>query len=252
MNCLKIKELLCIFILFSISSTVFTEELPDYDDYNEEYYDIGGYGAISIIGERPPEYEPESIEAIVLSSLNGSLPERKNFIENNLLENAGFRRTGNVRYRKTDGGEKTLSVLHGVANLLSFGVVPMKSFSEVDYGRLPDGEYYTFQSVIGSSGLKDILPEVLVVLELEYMLQIEFCYGILIENNKRYYTKENMEKFEILILKLSDYPESIKQLKERYLDIELPKIKNALERYNNPSENYLQALENLKDIRGKN
>jgi len=226
--------------------------LPDYDDYNEEYYDIGGYGAISIIGERPPEYEPESIEAIVLSSLNGSLPERKNFIENNLLENAGFRRTGNVRYRKTDGGEKTLSVLHGVANLLSFGVVPMKSFSEVDYGRLPDGEYYTFQSVIGSSGLKDILPEVLVVLELEYMLQIEFCYGILIENNKRYYTKENMEKFEILILKLSDYPESIKQLKERYLDIELPKIKNALERYNNPSENYLQALENLKDIRGKN
>jgi len=251
LNCLKIKELLCIFILFSISSTVFAEESPDYDDYDEEYYDIGGYGGITIIGERTPEFEPESIEAIVLSSLNGSLPERKNFIENDLLENAGFRRTGNVKYRKTDGGEKTLSVLHGVANLLSFGVVPMKSFSEIDYGRLPNGEYYPFESVIDSSELKDISPDVIAVLELEYILQIEFCNGILIENNKRYYTKENMEKFEILILKLHEFPESIKQLKKRYLDIELPKIKNALERYNNPSENYLQALENLKDIRGK-
>jgi hypothetical protein len=39
----------------------------------------------------------------------------------------------------------------------------------------------------------------------------------------------------------------LEKLKERYLNIELGKIKSAFERYKNPSENYLRALENLGD-----
>jgi len=45
---------------------------------------------------------------------------------------------------------------------------------------------------------------------------------------------------------LPDFPESIYQAKNRYLN-ELKRIKTALERYRNPSENYLRAIQNLKD-----
>jgi hypothetical protein len=46
---------------------------------------------------------------------------------------------------------------------------------------------------------------------------------------------------------LPDSPESIYQAKNRYLN-ESRKLKAVLDRYNNPSENYLRALQNLSDI----
>jgi hypothetical protein len=78
------------------------------------------------------------------------------------------------------------------------------------------------------------------------MLQIEFCYGIVIQDNVKYYTDENIRKFEKLIFKLPDYPESIKKANTRYLN-ELKSIRAALERHNHPSENYLRAMQNLRN-----
>jgi len=78
------------------------------------------------------------------------------------------------------------------------------------------------------------------------MLQIEFCNGIIIQDKISYYTDENINKFERLTLGLPDFPENVYQAKNRYLN-ELQKIKAALERYKNPSENNLRALQNLKD-----
>jgi len=122
--------------------------------------------------------------------------------------------------------------------------VPMKPFFEVEYDRLPKGDHYKFESVIIKNDLINAAPEVLTIIELEYMLQMEFCYGIVIQDTVKYYTDENIKKFENLIYKLPDHPESIKKAKARYLN-ELKSIKAALERYNNPSENYLRALQNL-------
>ncbi|GHV82568.1 hypothetical protein AGMMS49991_11260 [Spirochaetia bacterium] len=83
-------------------------------------------------------------------------------------------------------------------------------------------------------------------MELEYMLQVEFCNGVLIRDwNQNYYTKKNIAKFEEMANSLPESPPSIKQLKDRYLNEDLPKIKAALERFNNPNENYLQAMRNL-------
>ena len=231
-------------LLLLISMVVYTQEL-DNNDLDDEFYDMGIAGGIIIYGNPPIEFAPESIENNVLSALNGSLSDRRNFIENDLLENSGFRRTGNVKYRRSKSSEKAMSVLYGFAHAFSFKIVPMKPFSEIDYARLPNGEYYSFESVIYSSELKNISPEVIAVMKIEYMLQIEFCNGFLTQNNINYYSEENINKFETLILELSEFPESIKLLKERYLNIELPKIRHSLERYNNPSENYLRALENL-------
>jgi len=224
-----------------IHSLVFTQD-------TEGDYDFGiGVGLI-VYGERPQDFSSGSIEANVLSMLNGTTTERRNFIENDLLKNAGFRRTGNIRFRRTDASEKVLSVLHGIIHPLSFGIVPTKQFSEIEYERLPDGVFYSFQTIIDSSELNDISSEVLLVMEIEYMLQIEFSNGILHRSNVNYYSEVNINKFEALILELPEFPESIMRLRERYLNIELPKIKNALERHHNPSENHLRALENLGDI----
>jgi uncharacterized protein (DUF1499 family) len=86
-------------------------------------------------------------------------------------------------------------------------------------------------------------------MELEYKLQVEFSDGALIENwNVKYYTEENIEKFEQLILSLPDSIDGIRHIKERFLNIELPKIKSALYRYVHPSELYIQARKNLSDI----
>ena len=229
--------LLLIFVLF-VPQINYSQENDINDD--EEYEDFLTAEGITIYGERSPS------ETRILSALNGSLSSRKNFIENDLLDNAGFRRTGNVRYRKTDASEKGLSVLHGFGSLFSFGLIPMKPFFEVDYARLPKGRYYPFESVIIYSEFKNLSLDVYNVLKLEYMLQIEFANGIVISDILNYYTEENIENFEKLIQNLPDFPESIRQFKERYLNIELPKIKRAFYRYNNPSENYLRAKENLK------
>ena len=226
-----------------VCSGVFAQE--PHDDLYDDYYDFGISGGITIFGERPSEYASESTEANILSALNGSPSDRKNFIENDLLHNAGFRSTANLRYRRTDGTEKALSVLHGIGRVLSFGIVPMKPFFEVDYGRLPNGVYFSFETVISSSELNDISPDVLAVMKIEYKLQIEFGNGFLSNSNRNYYTQENINRFEMLILDLPELPESIGQLKERYLNNALPAIKRSFERHNNPGDDWLQALENL-------
>jgi len=208
----------------------------------DEYYDYGMAEELIIQGEK--EYDAESVEAHVLNQINGTVSDRKRFIETELLEDAGFRRTGDVKYRKTNAEEKTFSALQGLVHLFSLGLVPMKPFFEVEYDRLPQGDHYKFESVIIKNDLINAAPEVLTIIELEYMLQVEFCYGIVMQDNVKYYTDENIKKFENLISKLPDYPESVKKAKTRYSN-DLRSIKAALERYNNPSENYLRALHNL-------
>jgi hypothetical protein len=228
-----------IILLLFLPRSVYSQE----NDINneDEYYEYWLAEGLTVYGDRL------ATEAKIISALNGSLSNRKNFIENDLLENAGFRRTGNVKYRKTEASEKGLSILHGVGAILSFGLVPRKPFFEIDYAKLPKGQYYSFESVIIHSELKNISLDVYNILKLEYMLQIEFANGIVIESTLKYYTKENIEKFEKLILSLPDSPENISQIKERYLKIELPKIKRVFNRYNNPGEDYLRAVENLKN-----
>jgi hypothetical protein len=226
------KIILCI-ILLLINMDVYAQD---------EYYDYGMAEELIIQGEK--EYDAESVEAHVLNQINGTVSDRKRFIETELLEDAGFRRTGDVKYRKTNAEEKTFSALQGLVHLFSLGLVPMKPFFEVEYDRLPQGDHYKFESVILKNALINAAPEVLTIIELEYMLQVEFCYGIVLQDNVKYYTDENIKKFENLISKLPDYPESVKKAKTRYSN-DLRSIKAALERYNNPSENYLRALQNL-------
>ena len=228
-----------IILLLFLPQTVYSQEN---DENNEdEYYEFWMAEGLTIYGDRL------STETKILNALNGSLSDRKNFIENNLLEDAGFRRTGNVRHRKTEASEKGWAILHGVGAILSFGLIPVKPFFKIDYGKLPKGHYYSFESVIINSELKNISLDVFDVLKLEYMLQIEFANGLVIGDTLNYYTEENIKKFENLILRLPDFPESIGQIKERYLNIELPKIRRAFNRYNNPGENYLRAVENLRN-----
>ena len=228
-----------IILLLFLSQSVYSQEN---DIHNEdEYYEFWMEKGITVYGDRL------ATEAKIIDALNGSLSNRKDFIESDLLENAGFRRTGNIKYRKTEASEKGLSILHGFGAILSFGIVPLKPFFEIDYDKLPKGQYYSFEAVIIYSELKNISLDVYNTLKLEYMLQIEFANGIVIESTLKYYTEENIEKFEKLILSLPDSPENIGQIKERYMKIELPKIKRAFNRYNNPSEDYLRAVENLRN-----
>ena len=233
-----LPQLILFFLLYSAVNAQETDH----------YYDFESLEGLTIFAEPPPNFSAESAEAGVLSALNGSFSQRKQFIENDLLENAGFRKTGNIKFRRTNASEKTLSVLHGIISPFSFGIVPMKPFFEIDYERLPDGEFYSFESVIIKSDLKNISPEVKLIMEIEYMLQVEFCNGILVKSKLNYYTEDNINKFENLILILPEFPERVWQFKERYLDIELPKIKRAFKRLNNPSDNYLRAKENLSGI----
>jgi hypothetical protein len=122
----------------------------------------------------------------------------------------------------------------------------MRPFIEIEYGILPNGQYYDFNLIISSSQFRYASPEVLIIMELEYKLQIEFCYGIAIRDNQNYYTDENINKFEELIMRLPEYPESILLARNRFLN-ELQKIKAAHERRKNPSENQLRAIYNLME-----
>jgi hypothetical protein len=238
------KILLAVLLLL-VNSVAYAQETGDHENNDAE--DFGTAGGITVYGERQEEFDSKSTEAEVLKQLNGNAYDRKKFIETKLLEEAGFRRTANVKYRKTNASEKTFSVLHGTVRLFSFGFAPVshKPFLETEYDRLPKGEHYRFESVIIKSGLINVTPEVLTVMELEYMLQIEFCNGTIIQDTLKHYTEANINKFEELIFKLPDYPESIDRAKKRYLN-ELKKIKAALERFNNPSEDYQRAVQNLK------
>jgi len=235
------KNKILFILVFFLSIIGYTQNAND--DIN---YDFGIAGEITKYGEHPKEFDSESINAHILNQINGSLSDRKRFIETEFLEEAGFRRTGDVKYRKTKASEKALSVLHGVGAIFSFGIIPRKPFSEIEYDRLPSGEAYKFESVFIKSNFKNVSLEVLTIIELEYMLQIEFFNGIIIQDNMHYYTDENINKFERLIRGLPDFPESVYQAKNRYLN-ELQKIKIVFERYKNPSENYLRAIQNLKD-----
>jgi hypothetical protein len=224
---------------FPLIMTVYAQETGNNENLNNEDNDFGTAGGITIYGQQP-------IDVYVLDQINGPASERKQFIETEFLEESGFRRTGNVRYRQTTPSERALSVLHGIGHLFTFGIVPMKPFSEVEYDRLPKGKFYNFETVFIRSNFKEVTPEVLTVIELEYMLQIEFCNGIIIQDNIDYYTDENINKFERLILGLPNFPENIQKAKARYLN-DLRRIKTALERRRNPSENNLRALQNLSD-----
>jgi hypothetical protein len=206
----------------------------EYDEYIEIPQDAPG---ITVYGERE-EFPPNSPDAAVLQQLNDSSRARKEFIEEDFLKTAGFRRTANVKFRKTTGKEKAMATLHGVFHAFSGGIVPLKPFVEVDYDRLDKGMFYDFSSVLANSPLKEQLtPEVRTALELEYMLQVQFSDGILIRIwNLNYYTEENIAKFEQLARSLPDSPASIGQLKKRYLEEALPRIKLSWEHYTNPTE----------------
>jgi len=246
---MKKKEILFI-LAFLINMTGYAQEIKNNENFDDADYDFGTAGEITVYGERQKEYDSKSVDAYVLDQINGSSTARRQFIETDFLEESGFRRTGNVRYRETSASEKALSVLSGTISMLTLGLIPIKPFFGIEYDKLPKGEFYKFEQVFVKSNFKNVTPEVLTVMELEYMLQIEFRNGIIIRNsnytNINYYTDENINKFERLILGLPDFPGSIYQAKIRYLN-ELQKIKAALERYKNPSENYLRAVENIGD-----
>jgi hypothetical protein len=245
------KKILFILVFF-VNMTGYAQEVNDNEDFNDILYDFESSKGITVYAEQPKEYAAESKNAYVLNQINGSFSDRKQFIETDFLDKSGFRRNADVKYRKTTASEKIYSVLSGVVSIFSNGLTPIKPFFGIEYDKLPKGEAYKFESVFIKSDYKDVSPEVLTVMELEYMLQIEFRNGIIIHDNinnysnVNYYTDENINKFEKLILELPNAPESIYQAKNRYLN-ELPRIKAAFERYKNPSENYLRAVQNLKN-----
>jgi hypothetical protein len=243
------KKILFILIFFA-NMTGYAQEFYDNDDFDDIFYDFESVKGITVYAEQPKEYAAESKNAYVLNQINGSPSERKQFIETDFLEKSGFRRNAGVRYRETTPSEKAYSVLSGVVSMFSGGLVPIAPFFGIEYDKLPKGEAYKFESIFIKSNFKDVSPEVFTVMELEYMLQIEFRNGLIINNsiytNVNYYTEENINKFEKLILELPDLPESIYQAKNRYL-YELKRIKTVFERYKNPNENYLRAVQNLKN-----
>jgi hypothetical protein len=231
-------------LMFYISITNYAQE-PN-NEKEEDYFDVGTGKELVIYGERQKEFASDSTEALVLKQINGNYSDRKQFIEAKFLEEAGFRRTGNAKYRKTESSEKAISVLHQIVSLISFGIVPKKPFLEIEYGKLQKNQFYSFEQVLINSQYANVSYDVLNIMKLEYMLQIEFCNGMIIQDTVNNYTDENIFRFEELINRLPDHPESIAQSKKRFLN-ELKKIKSALERYRNPSEDYLRAVENLKN-----
>jgi hypothetical protein len=244
------KWIYLLFILLCQRS--FSDELHD-----DNYYNLESPEGITLYGD-PDKYERENK---ILEALNQGPKKRKIFIEEELLVKSGFRRTGNVKFRETTGGEKGVSVIQAAARALFNFIpaqarpffqeedIPMKPFFEEEYDRLPKGYLYNFYSVLIKNELQNVSREIQIIMELEYKLQIEFCNGIVIKDwNMNYYTEENIRYFEGLIMALPETMETIRAIKERFRDIELPRIKSALERHNNPSELYLQARKNLSDI----
>jgi hypothetical protein len=224
-----------------------TELEENKPEENINFYFRNNDGITIYVDRIRPEYPLETIEGDILTKLNGPAGERQQFIKEDLLGNAGFSPNATVRYRKTNGTEKVLSILHGVTHALVPQVFPMKPFFKTEYDRMPEGTFFKFETVFFASEYSDISVEVRKVMELEYIYQIEFYNGILIEDyNLNYYTEENIAKFENMATLLPDTPQSVRKLKERYLYECLPKIKAALDRHRNPSENYLRAKQNLR------
>jgi hypothetical protein len=127
-----------------IDLIIYPQETDERNNIDDTHYDFGAAGGITVYGERHEGFDSESTEAYVLNQLNGTILDRKRFIEISLLEKAGFRRTGNVKFRKTKASEKTMSVLYGTVRALSFGLAPVshKPFLEFEYDKLPKFERY--------------------------------------------------------------------------------------------------------------
>jgi hypothetical protein len=238
------KKILVVLVLF-VYQVTFAEDAPG----QEEYLDYGTSAGVTVYSARS-KFPSELTETYILIRLTGLSDDREQFIKEDLLRNAGFRRTADAKFRKTGGLEKAMSVLYGIGHAFSLGIVPMVPFYEVDYARLPQGDFYAFDSVVPADQLTDISPAVRTTMELEYMLQVEFSNGILIRHfNADNYTEENIAKFEELAMSLPDdvLPE-LTQLKNRYLNEDAPRLRAALERYRNPTELDLIARRNLSDI----
>jgi hypothetical protein len=247
------KKILIVLALF-VYQVAFAEDPPDTAapvQNEEKYYDYGASEGVTVYGSQSrPEFPSELTETYILFRLTGLSDEREQFIKEDLLKNAGFRSTANVRFRKTSGAEKGMSLLHGIAHAFSLGLVPMSPFFEVNTEKLPQGEFFMFDTVVPGDWFENISPELRRTIELEYMLQAEFSNGVLIRHyNVSNYTEENIAKFEELAMSLpDDISPELKQIKDRYLNEDLPRIRAALERYKNPSELALIARENLRDI----
>lgn len=234
------RKIIILIICSLLQNNLFSQEYIEDDFF---YYDL--FEGITIYGDQ------NILENKILDTLTKGQKERKAFIQEDLLSNSGFKKSADAKIRDVPIAEKTASLfLHGIFDFLTLGLVKTKPLTEPEYDNLPEGEFYNFYVVLIQSELKDVSLEIQKIMELEYKLQIEFCNGVLMERkNKKYYTEENIKSFEQLILSLPDDIDDIKQIKERFLNIELPKIKSALYRYLNPSESYLQARENFKRIK---
>jgi hypothetical protein len=244
------KKTLLVMVLFT-SLAVFAEDaagplsesILEQAGEEGEYQDYDISGGVTVYGG-----SSESLEAGILARLNGFSVDREQFIEGELLRNAGFHRGANARVRATTGREKSMALLQGMVHAF-LGGIPLRPLFEVRYGDLPEGVFYRFETVIYGNPLGNVSAEVRTAMELEYMLQVEFCDGVLIRDwNVNYYTEENIDYFEELARSLPDTSPAIQQLKDRYLNDALPRIRGALERYRNPSESALRARQNLSDV----
>ncbi|MDR1858767.1 MAG: hypothetical protein LBQ69_04785 [Treponema sp.] len=238
----QVRKLVFIAVFF-INPVIYPQEADENTD--DSYHDFGAAGSITVYGDRA--LDPESIDAYVVNQLNGSRSERRRFIERDFLEKSGFRRTGNAKFRRTTAGESAQAVLHELTRLMTLGLAPVRKLplGEMEYGVLPRGNHYPFEQVLARSTFHGVSPEVSTLLKLEYMLHIGFSDGLVYQDSIQYYTDSNINQFGELIASLPDYPESIRSAKTRYAN-ELLRIKAALERYRNPSENYTRARHNLR------
>jgi hypothetical protein len=90
------------FALLLVYIPLFSQEIDNTSNINDEpkYYDFGTAEGLTIIAEPfTDEFPPETAEYYIVRKLNGSPPEQRGFIENDFLAKAGFRRTGDIKYR---------------------------------------------------------------------------------------------------------------------------------------------------------
>jgi hypothetical protein len=135
-------------LLIFVNVIIFTQETDNKFETAE---------GITIYAERPKEFESDSPETYILNQLNGSLLDRKRLIETDFLDEAGFRRTGNVRYRKSSVSKKVSSVLYGIGHAFSFGFIPQQSFLEIEYDKLPIWKYNEVPSQVESAALQIVI-----------------------------------------------------------------------------------------------
>jgi hypothetical protein len=136
--------------LLLLAQYIFPEESYDVslqDSVEGAYADYGSSEGITIYGDR----EKIERENEIIAALNKGQKERWEFIEEELLIKSGFRRTANVKFRNTTGGEKSVAALHYIFHAVSrdlllgvLGIIPTKPFLEEEHDRLPKGEFIVF------------------------------------------------------------------------------------------------------------